>query len=102
MSVWLTVGALALGTALIKAVGPIAVGRRQPSERGSEVIALIAPALLAALVVYETVHSGDRSLVVDARLGGLAAAALALAVRLPLVVVVAVAAGVTAAVRLVG
>jgi hypothetical protein len=101
MTVWLTVGALALGTAVIKAAGPIALGRREPSQRMSDVIALVAPALLSALVVYETVHTGDRGLVVDARVAGLTAAAVALALRLPLVLVTAVAAGVAAAVRLV-
>ena len=101
MTVWLTIGALSLGTAVIKATGPVALGRREPSERFSDVIALIAPALLSALVVYETVHAGGRGMVVDARAAGLAAAALALAARLPLVVVVGLAAVVAAAVRLV-
>jgi Branched-chain amino acid transport protein (AzlD) len=101
VTVWLTVGALSLGTAAIKAAGPIALGRREPSERVAGVIALVAPALLSALVVYETVHTGDRGFAVDARVAGLAAAGVALAVRLPLVVVIAVAAAVAAAVRLV-
>ena len=101
MTVWLTIGVLAAGTALIKAAGPAAAGRRQPSERLANVIALIAPALLAALVVYETVRSNDGGLVVDARLPALAVAAGALAARLPLVAVIAVAAVVAAAIRLV-
>jgi hypothetical protein len=101
MTVWLTVGVLALGTIGVKAAGPAAGGHR-PSERLTNVIALIAPALLAALVVYETVRGGDGGLVVDARLAGLAAAGVALAVRLPLVVVIAVAAAVAAAIRLAG
>jgi branched-subunit amino acid transport protein len=101
MTVWLTVAVLSLGTAAIKASGPVALGRREPSERMSEVISLIAPALLSALVVYETVHTGNRGVVVDARLAGLAAAALALLVRLPLVLVIASAAAVAAIVRLV-
>jgi len=102
LTVWLTVGALSLGTAVIKAAGPVAVGRRPPSERLSSVVALIAPALLAALVVYETVHASGRAIVIDSRLAGLGAAGLALAARLPLVVVVGVAAAVAAGIRLVG
>jgi len=101
MTVWLTVGALSLGTAVIKALGPVAVGRREPSERVAGVIALIARALLSALVVYETFHMGDRGVVVDARAAGLVTAAVALAVRLPLVIVIAAAAAVAAVLRFV-
>jgi branched chain amino acid efflux pump len=93
---------LAAGTAAIKAAGPVALGRREPSERMSGVIALIAPALLSALVLYETVHTGTRGITVDARLGSLVAAGIALFLRLPLVVVIAVAAGTAAAVRAIG
>jgi hypothetical protein len=90
---------LAAGTAVIKAAGPVALGRRQPSERMSSVIALIAPALLSALVLYETVHTGTRGITVDARVGSLAAAGIALFLRLPLIVVIAVAAATAAAIR---
>jgi Branched-chain amino acid transport protein (AzlD) len=99
VTVWLTIAVLAAGTAAIKAAGPVALGRREPSERLAQVIALIAPSLLAALVVYETVHTGNRGVVVDPRVAGLAAAAVALVLRLPLLVVVAVAVGATAAIR---
>jgi hypothetical protein len=93
---------LCLGTAAIKAAGPIALGERPPSERFERVIALVAPALLAALVVYETVRSGSHGVTVDARALGLAAAALALAARLPLTVVIFAAAAVAALARAVG
>jgi hypothetical protein len=99
---WVTIAALAVGTIAIKAAGPLAVGRRQPSPQLARVIALVAPALLAALVVYETVSSGTRGIVADARLVGLGAAALALVLRLPLIVVVALAAGAAAGVRAFG
>jgi hypothetical protein len=99
MSVWLTIGALAAGTAAIKAAGPVALGRRQPSEQLSSVISLVAPALLSALVIYETVHTGTRGITLDARVGSLAAAACALLLRLPLIVVIAVAAATAAAIR---
>jgi Branched-chain amino acid transport protein (AzlD) len=102
VTAWLTIGALSFGTAVIKAAGPVALGRRRPSVRVSDVIALIAPALLSALVVYETVQTGDRGIVIDARAAGVAAAAIALAARLPLVVVVGAAAGAAALLRLAG
>ena len=96
--VWLTIGVLAVGTAIIKAVGPLAVGGRELPARATAVIALAAPALLAALVVQET-FSHDGELVLDARAAGMAGAAAALLARLPLMAVVTVAAAVTAGVR---
>jgi hypothetical protein len=56
--------------------------------------------VLAALVVTQLV-GGDRELVLDERLAGIAAAGVALALRAPILVVVAVAAVTTALLRLV-
>jgi len=98
-AVWTTIVALALGTMAIKAVGPVALGGREPPPRAAAVIALVAPALLAALVVYETVVSEDGGVELDARLVGVAAAALALVLRLPLLAVVGLAALATAVTR---
>ena len=99
MTAWVTVGVLCLGTALIKAAGPLAMGGRQPTGRLAAVISLVAPALLAALVVYETLNAGSHSLKIDARLVGLAAAGLSLYAKLPIAVVVIAAAASTALVR---
>jgi hypothetical protein len=99
MTAWLTVAVLCIGTAAIKGTGPLAMGERQPTGRLASVIALVAPALLAALVVYETLNGGSHSLKLDARLVGLAAAGLSLYARLPITVVVIAAAGSTALVR---
>jgi hypothetical protein len=63
-------------------------------------VALLAPVLLAALVVTQTV-GGDNELVFDARLAGVAAGAAAIAVGAPLPAVVIVAAAATALTRLV-
>ena len=60
---------------------------------------MVAPAILAALVVSEAFASG-RSLVLDARVAGLAAGVIAILVRAPLWVVVIVGAAATALVRL--
>jgi branched chain amino acid efflux pump len=97
--VWITIAALCAGTIVIKAAGPLAVGGRQPSARAARVIRLLAPALLAALVVFETLSRGGRGLHLDARLAGLAAAAAALALRRSLIVVVVAAAVATALAR---
>jgi len=98
---WIVVAVLFVGTAFMRAVGPVAFGGRSISGRGSAVVGLVAPALLGALVVYETVSAGDRGVALDARLVGLAAALVALALRLPLIAVVLVAAAATALTRLV-
>jgi hypothetical protein len=102
VTAWLTVAVLCAGTALIKAAGPVAAGGRRPSERVSRVIALVAPALLSALVVYETLHAGTHTLKLDARLVGVAAAAIAIRLRAPLTVMVVAAAAATAAARALG
>jgi branched-subunit amino acid transport protein len=98
-AVWVSVVAVGAGTAALKAVGPVAVGERQMPERVVHLLRMLAPALLAALVMSETFSAG-RALVVDARLGGVAAGALALALRGPLWAVVLAGALATALVRL--
>jgi len=100
--VWVTIAVLAVATAVIRASGPLALGGRDIPARAAAVIALIAPALLAALVVVETVGAPEGgALEVDARVLGVAAAGGALAVGLSTLPVVALAAVVTALARLV-
>ena len=99
-TVWIVVAVLCVGTAIMRVAGPVAFGGRSLSGRGAAVVGLVAPALLGALVVYETVSTGAQGIELDARLVGLAAAALALILRLPLLAVVLVAAVATALARL--
>ena len=98
MNVWIVVGVVGGATMLFKAAGPLLLGGRTLPPRVAGVVELLAPVLLAALVVTQAV-AGDRELVFDARLAGLGAAALAIAARAPLLVVVVVAAAATAGVR---
>lgn len=98
-AVWITIGGLCLATAAIKAFGPLAFGGRALPPVLQRIIPLLAPALLAALVITETFASDHRSLIIDARAGGVAVAGIAIARRAPLPVVVLLAAGVTAALR---
>jgi branched-subunit amino acid transport protein len=100
--IWVTIAVLAACTIAIKAAGPLALGGRSLPARVTSVTRLVAPALLASLVVYETFNAEGGGLVVDARLAGLAAAGATLAARLPIVVAVAAAAGATALVRALG
>jgi branched-subunit amino acid transport protein len=97
-AVWTTIGVLAVVGAAIKATGPVLVGGRELPPWARRIIALLAPALLAALVVVDTFAAG-KALVIDARAAGLAAAAIAVALRAPLIVTVVVAAAATALVR---
>ena len=98
-AVWLVVLVVGVATAALKATGPVLLGGRELPTRLASVVGLLAPVLLAALVVTQTV-GGDNELVLDARLAGVGAGAAAIAVRAPLPAVVIVAAAVTALARL--
>jgi branched-subunit amino acid transport protein len=95
---WLVVGIVGAGTMAMKSVGPVLLGGRALPDRAMSVISLLAPAVLAALIVTQTI-GGNHHYVFDARLAGLAAAAIALRFGAPLLVVVILAAAVTAVVR---
>jgi uncharacterized membrane protein len=96
---WITIGVLAVCTLGIKASGPLALGGRSLPEHISSVTRLVAPALLASLVVYETLSADGTGLTAGARLAGLGAAAAVLALRLPMMAAVAAAAAATALAR---
>jgi len=97
--VWITVGLLALTSLAIRASGPIALGGRELGRSASAVIELLAPALLAALIVVQTVGGPD-GLDVDARIAGVAAAAGVLTWRRSaMLAAIALAALVTTSVR---
>ena len=77
--IWLTIGVLTVATAAIRAAGPVLLGGRELPGPVQGVIALVAPALLAALVVVETVGAPEGgALELDARVVGVGAAAIAL------------------------
>lgn len=95
---WTVIGLLVIATAVIKAAGPVALGGRALPPAAAGIIALLAPALLAALVVVE-LFSHESALQVDERAIGLAGAAGVLALGRGLVPAVLAAAAVTAAAR---
>jgi branched-subunit amino acid transport protein len=78
--VWITVAGLALITVAIRGAGPLLFGGRELSGALDRIMPLMAPALLAGLVVSETL-SDATGLVVDERLIGVGAAAAVLTVR---------------------
>ena len=97
--VWVTIGALTIITAMIRAAGPVALGGRELPPRLMDVIALLAPALLAALVLVETVGTDDGEIELDARLLGVAVAGGVLVAGRSMLWAVAAAAAAAAAVR---
>ncbi|MFD3930758.1 AzlD domain-containing protein [Streptomyces sp. NPDC058614] len=98
MSIWIAIGATAVGCYVVKLIGllvPAGVLERPLVQR---LAALLPVALLAALTAQQTFADGQ-VLVVDAKAAGLAAAAVALILRAPFLLVVAAAVVVTAGVR---
>jgi branched-subunit amino acid transport protein len=82
MKTWLLIAVLAVGTVLMKTLGPVLAGGRQPPAPLTRVIALVAPALISALIVTGTFTQGQR-LIIDARAVGVGVAAVALWFRVP-------------------
>lgn len=106
--VWILVFVVGVATVLFKAAGPVFLGRRALPPQAQSVVELLAPVMLTALVVTQTV-GGDGELSFDARIAGVAAAAVAIRWRVPrglaersLVGAMAIAAVVTAFVRALG
>jgi branched-subunit amino acid transport protein len=96
---WVIVLSVGIGTMAIKAAGPVLLGGRPLPDRVRRVVALLAPALLAALVATAA-FATQNDLVLDARAVGLGAAGIALLLRAPVLAVVVVAAVAAAVVRL--
>jgi branched-subunit amino acid transport protein len=97
---WVVLAVVGAATVAFKAAGPVLLGARALPPRVASVVEVLAPAMLAALVVTQAV-GGERELVLDERVLGLAAGAVAVVLRAPLVVVMATAAVTAALARLV-
>ena len=98
MTVWVVVAVVGLGTIVFKGLGPAVIGDRPLPPTIASLVGVLAPTLLAALVLTQTVGGSD-GITADARLVGVGAGAIAVALRAPLLVVVIAAAAVTAVVR---
>ncbi|MEW1656267.1 MULTISPECIES: AzlD domain-containing protein [unclassified Streptomyces] len=101
MTVWIAIGATAVGCYLVKLLGlsaPAGILERPLVRR---LAALLPVALLAALTAQQTFGDG-RHLLLDAKAAGVAAAVVALLLRAPFLLIVAVAVAVTAGVRALG
>lgn len=96
---WIVVIAVAAFTIAFKAAGPVFLGKRELPAKAQSVVDLVAPVMLVALVVTQTL-GGDEEIVVDARVAGVAAAAIAIWRRAPIVAPMFIAALVTGLLRL--
>jgi branched-subunit amino acid transport protein len=97
--VWITIGALVVITAAIKGAGPAFVGGRNLPPTVTRVIALFAPALLAALIIVETLGGPGPSITLDERAAGVLAAAGVLVTTRSMIGAVVIAALTTAGMR---
>jgi branched-subunit amino acid transport protein len=77
LTAWIVVLVVGAITVAFKATGPVLLGDRGLPPRLVGLVELLAPVMLSALVVTQA-FGGDRSLEVDARVAGLAAAGVAL------------------------
>jgi hypothetical protein len=99
VKLWLSVLAVILANCAMKAIGPLALGDRPLPATTRNVIALMAPVLLAGLIVVEL--GGEDWTAVDTnRLLGVGAAGLARALKAPMLLAVGCAVAVTALLRL--
>jgi branched-subunit amino acid transport protein len=98
---WIVVLVVGVATIVFKAAGPVFLGGRELPLRLASVVALVAPVMLTALVVTQTV-GGDEEIVLDARLPGVAAAAIAFFRGAPVWFGMLLAAAVTAGLRALG
>ena len=96
---WVLVGWLVATTAAIKAAGPVTLGGRELPARATGVIALLAPALLAALVITETFGGEGSELTLDERVLGVTGAGAVVALRRGILLAMAVAMVLTAGAR---
>ncbi len=98
MNLWLLIVGCVVTTALVKAAGPVVVGGRELPAGFLRVVALMAPPLLAALVVTAALADGQR-LEVGADTVGVAVGGLLLWRGRSVVLAVLVAVMVTTALR---
>lgn len=96
---WTLFALMFVTTVVIRASGPVALGGRELPPRITAVVALLAPALLAALVMSETFRGEGTHLVVDERALGVASAGIVMLTKGSIITALAAAMIVTAGTR---
>jgi hypothetical protein len=99
MSIWQTIILAAIAVFALKLAGYLVPPALVEKPTPARIANLLTVALLAALIVVQTV-GGGQGLVLDARVPALVVAAGLFAIRAPFIVVVAAAAVVAALIRL--
>jgi branched-subunit amino acid transport protein len=102
MTLWIAVVVACMASFLIKLAGYLVPERLLTGERTSRVTTLLPVALLAALVVVQTVVGPGGSLVIDARLVAVGVAVVLLLLRANFLVIVLAAGAVAAGLRAAG
>jgi branched-subunit amino acid transport protein len=97
-AVWAAVAIVGAATIGIKSLGVMVLRGRELPVRVGGMIELLAPVMLAALVVSNT-FGGNHKLVLGPSAAGLAAATVPIALRAPLLLTIFVAAATAALVR---
>jgi uncharacterized membrane protein len=95
---WTLILLLALGAYGFKFAGLVVIGARTLPPRFERCLALIPAAVISALIIKDTMTTGQE-IVIDARAAGIAVAIFAAWRRAPLIVVIVLGAAVTALVR---
>lgn len=102
MTLWIAVVLACIASFLIKLAGYLVPERLLTGERTSRVTTLLPVALLAALVVVQTVVGPGGSLVIDARLVAVGVAVVLLLLRANFLVIILAAGAVAAGLRAAG
>ena len=85
---WLVIAVVGVVTILFKASGPVLLGDRELPPRALALVEVLAPGDAGGAGGHPD-RGGDRELVFDERLAGVAAGVVAIRLRAPLIVVMA-------------
>ncbi len=99
MKLWVSILAVTIASWLMKASGPLALGRRQLPAIGGNIISLMAPVLLTGLLVVELGGQGWGAFDWP-QLAGVGTAGLTRAVKAPMLLALVCGITVTALLRL--
>ena len=102
MTLWIAVVVASVASLLIKLAGYLVPEHLLAGERTSRITTLLPVALLAALVVVQTVVGESGTLVLDARVVAVGVAVVLLLLRANFLVIVVVAGAVAALLRALG
>jgi hypothetical protein len=99
MRLWLSIVAVTMANWLLKAAGPLVLGKRTLPRMARDVVSLMAPVLLAGLIVVELAGPEWES-ISGAQIAGVAVAGGAWALRAPMLVAVLIGALAAVALRI--